>query len=179
MDQVVMLRPGDRLKPYKGVTAIYHQRAAQGTGILVNKEGLHRVIDLLGIDPKDWTLIVIIGPDTAAKPFWGPLPEEKKYVVQAPVESPLELNSAMVTALLRFKDQSISIAETKKQAFALVSAMSCLTPEVYLNGSGDIQLLSEQEYTAILQELCGMDGFFVAVDNVPADATPTPDNSRS
>jgi hypothetical protein len=24
MDQVVMLRPGDRLKPYKGVTAIHH-----------------------------------------------------------------------------------------------------------------------------------------------------------
>lgn len=136
-DQLDVMHPGQILKPYKGVTAIYHQHAPKDNVVVANKAGLHRVIDYLNIDPNGWTMIPIIWPDANAKIFSSPIPDEKKFVVQTPLTSPLDINSAMVIGLLKFKDQHIKQVEAKKQSAAIVSAMACLKPDIYLKGIGD------------------------------------------
>lgn len=172
---LLIARPGEKTEEYDGVTLMFHKDAPKGKNLLINMDGLRLLLDYLNQQSKT-RLVFILAPDD--KEMQSPYdPEADMLVVQVHASiPPAQLTGSLVAAILKRADISLDEATATAKAYAIYSAMRCVSPEGYQgmllpNGTARIE---DQVYQEMLPALCGIEALVVYIDAIAPPSTPKP-----
>ena len=157
---------------YDGVTIMFHKDAPKNKMVLINMDGLKRLLDFLHQESKT-RLVFILAPDD--KEVTSPYdPEDDMLVVQVYASvPPAQLTGSLVAAILKRGNLKMDEASATTQAYAIFEAMQCISAEGYQGMllPGDAGHVDDQTYQKMLPALCGIEGLLVYTDAI--DTTPT------
>jgi hypothetical protein len=173
--KLVMAHPGDRTKEYDGVVVLLHQAAPQDKMLLINKEGLKRLLDFLNQNSKT-KLVFIVAPDD--KEMMSPYdPEGNMLVVQVHASiPPAQLTGSLVASILKRADINLDTAIASARAYAIYAAMRCVPAEIYRGMvlPDGTKHIADDEYQQMLPALCGIEALLVYTDAITPRPTPNP-----
>lgn len=175
-EKLVIAHPGQKTKEYDGVTIMFHQAAPQNKMLLINKEGLKRLLDFLNQKSKTRLVFILAPDDREMNALYDPVDEMLVVQVHASVP-PAQLTGSLIAAILKRGDMNLDTQVGTAKAYALYAAMRCVSTEGYqgmILPEGTLHV-SEADYAQMLPVLCGIESLLVYTDaiSVPT-ATPQP-----